>query len=114
MEDRLALVAEARGAVGHHTLALRCADRGAQVGLLAQATFALPALRRVERDHMIARLDRDHARADLAHNAGTLMAEDRRKDSFAVKTIQRVGVGVADSGRLDLDQNLTGLRPFEV
>ena len=73
VEDRLALVAEARGAVRHHALALRGADRGAQIGLLAQAAFALPAFRRVERDHVIARLHRDHAGADLANDAGAFM-----------------------------------------
>src|SRR6185437_496522 len=46
MKNGLALVAEARGAVRHQTLALRGADRGAEVGLLAQAAFALPAFRR--------------------------------------------------------------------
>src|SRR5882724_2399169 len=85
VEDRLALIAEPRGPVGHHALALRRANRGAQTGLLAQAAFALAAFRRVERDHMIARLDRRHARADLAHHAGALVAEDRRKYSLAVE-----------------------------
>ena len=80
VEDRLALVAEARGAVGHQALALGGADRGAEIGLLAEAAFALAAFRRVERDHVVARLDRRDAGADLANDAGALMAEDRRKD----------------------------------
>ena len=54
MENGLALKAEARGTVRHQALALRGADRGAEVGLLAEAAFALSAFRRVERDHMIA------------------------------------------------------------
>src|SRR5947209_7650717 len=37
MEHRLALVAEARGAVRHHPLALGGTDRGAEVGFLAEA-----------------------------------------------------------------------------
>ena len=114
MEDRLALVAEARGAVGHHALALGRADRGAEVGLLAEAAFALPAFRRVERDHMVARLHRGDARADLANDAGALMAEDRREDPLAVEAIERVGVGVANSGRLDLDQDFAGLGAFQI
>ena len=114
VEDRLALMAEARGAVGHHALALRGADRGAQVGLLAQAAFALAAFGRVERDHVIARFHRGYAGADLAHDAGALMAEDRGKDSLAVEAIERVGVGVTDSGRLDLDKDFAGLRPVEI
>src|SRR6185437_591991 len=103
MKNGLALVAEARGAVGHQALALRRADRGAEVGLLAQAAFALPAFRGVERNHMVARLHRSDAGADFANDAGAFMAEDRGKDSFAVQTVQRVGVGVTDSRCLDLD-----------
>src|SRR5882672_12567631 len=114
MEDWFTLIAEARRAVRHQPLALGGADRCAKVGLLAQATFALAALGRVERDHMISRFHRRHARADLANDAGALMAEDRWKDSFAVEAIQRVGVGVADSSGLYLDQDFTGLRAVEV
>ena len=42
------------------------------------------------------------------------MAEDRGKQSFAVEAVERIGVGVADSRRLDLDQDFTGLRPVQV
>src|SRR5665213_2993184 len=114
MEDRLALVAEARGAVGHQALALGGADRGAEIGLLAQAAFALAAFRGVERDHMIARLHRGDAQPDLADDAGALMAEDRGKDPLAVEAIERVGIGVADAGRLDLEQDFTGLGAFQI
>ena len=107
-------MAEARGAVRHHALALGGADGGAEIGLLAQAAFALAAFRRVERNHVIAGLDRRHARPDLADDAGALMTEDRRKDAFAVEAIERVGVGVTDSGRLYLDEDLTGLRAFQI
>ena len=107
-------MAEARGAVGHQALALGGADRGAQIGLLAEAAFALAAFGRVERDHMVARLDRGDARTDLADDAGALMAEDRGENSFAVETVERIGVGVADAGRLDLDQDFAGLRTFQI
>ena len=63
---------------------------------------------------MIARLDAGHARADLAHDARAFVAEDRGKHAFAVETVQRVGVGVANAGRLDLDQHLARLRPFQI
>ncbi|CAH0357036.1 hypothetical protein SPH9361_04685 [Sphingobium sp. CECT 9361] len=33
------------------------------------------------------------------------MPKDRREDAFAVKTVQRIGVGVADACRHDLDQD---------
>src|SRR6185369_15401723 len=112
--DRLALVAEARRAVRHHALALGRADRGAKIGLLAEAAFALAAFRRVERNHVIACLDRRHARPDLADDARTFMTENRRKDSFAVEAVERVGIGVTDSGRFYLDEDLTGLRAVQI
>src|SRR5882757_10314549 len=77
--DRLALVGEAAGSVGHYALALRRANGGAQVGLLAQAAFALPAFGRVERDDVIAWFHGCCARADLPNDSCTLMAQDRRK-----------------------------------
>ena len=42
------------------------------------------------------------------------MAEDRGKDALAVEAVERVGVGVADAGRLDLDQDFAGLRSFQI
>ena len=56
VEDRVAVAAEAAGAVRHHALALRGADRGAQVRAARQTGFALPAFRRVERDDVVAEL----------------------------------------------------------
>ncbi len=47
VEDRLALVAEPAGPVGHQALALGGADRGAQVGLAAEARLTLAAFRGV-------------------------------------------------------------------
>ena len=114
MVDRLAPIAEARGTVRHQPLALGGADGGTKIGLAAQAAFTLAAFRRVERNHVIAGLDRRHARPDLADDTGALMTEDRRKDSFAVKAIERVSVGVTDSGRLYLDEDFAGLRAFQI
>src|SRR5258708_40098018 len=42
------------------------------------------------------------------------MTEDRRKDSFAVEAVKRVGVGVTDAGRLYLDKDFTGFWAFQV
>src|SRR5882724_12222716 len=72
--DRLALEAEAAGAVGHHALALGGADRGAEIGLLAETAFALAAFGRVKRNDVVAGFHRDHAAAHLANDAGALMA----------------------------------------
>ena len=63
---------------------------------------------------MVAGLQRGHAGADLAHDAGALVAEDRREQALGIGARQRVGVGVADAGGLDLDQHLAGLRPLDV
>ena len=73
---------EAAGAVRHQALALRGADRGAEIGLARQAGWALPAFRRVERDDVVALLDRGDALADIDDDAGAFMAEDRRKQPF--------------------------------
>jgi hypothetical protein len=114
VKDRLALVREAAGAVGHQPLALRGADRGAQVGLAREARLTLTALGGVERDHVVARFDRGHPRPDLADDPRPLVAEDAREDALGIEPVQCVGVGVADAGRHDLDQHLAVLRPFEI
>jgi hypothetical protein len=112
--ELLAVEGEPRGAVGHQALALGGADGGAQIGLARQARRALAAFRRIERDDVVALFDAGHARADIDHDAGALMAEDRRKQPFRVGARQRELVGVADAGGLDLDQHLALPRAFEV
>src|SRR5690242_19349718 len=42
------------------------------------------------------------------------MTEDRREEPFRISARYRVRVGVADTGRLDLDQHLPGPWPFDV
>ena len=42
------------------------------------------------------------------------MPEDRREDSFAVQTVERVGVGMANSGRLDLDKDFARVGAIQV
>ena len=80
----LAADREAGGAVGHQALALRGADRGAEIGLARQAGRALPAFRRIQRNDVIALLDAGDALADVDHDARAFMAEDRRKQSFGI------------------------------
>ena len=55
---------------------------------------------------MVARLQRFHAGADLAHHPRALMAEDGRKDAFRIGAGQGELIGVANAGCLDLDQHL--------
>ncbi len=63
---------------------------------------------------MIAGLDAFHAGADLAHDAGAFMAEDRGKQPLAVEPVEGIGVGVADAGGHDLDQHFALARAFEI
>src|SRR6185437_12515748 len=114
VKNALAPVAEARGAVRHHPLALGLPDRRAQIGLLAQAAFALPAFRRVKRDHVVARLHRTHPPPHLAHDPRPLVTEDRGEKPLAVETVQRIGIGVANPRRLDLNQHLARLRTLQI
>ena len=63
---------------------------------------------------MVARLHAGDFRAHFANHARALVAEDRRKDAFAVEAIKRVSVGVTNARRHDLDQDLALLGAFEV
>lgn len=56
MVDRLAVVAEAAGAIGHQALALGGAYRAAQVGFAGFAEFAGAAFGGIERNHVVADL----------------------------------------------------------
>ena len=104
--DRLALVGEARGAIGHQALALGGAHRLAQVGLARSAEFALAAFGRVQRDHVITDRQRGHPLAHRLDDATSLMTKDARKHPLAVLTGQGVGVGVAHTAGDDTHQYL--------
>jgi hypothetical protein len=60
------------------------------------------------------RLERRHAGADVDHDARAFMAQDGREDAFGVGARERVVVGVADAGGLDLDQHFAELRALQV
>ena len=63
---------------------------------------------------MIALHDRRHAGPDVDHDSRALVAEDRGKEPLRIGAGQGEFVGVADAGRLDLDQDLAGARPIEI
>ena len=63
---------------------------------------------------MVTRLQRRHACAHLQHHARAFMAEDGREDAFRIGTRERVVIGMADAGGLDLDQHLAGARALQV
>ena len=52
--------------------------------------------------------------ADVDDDARALVAEDRREQALGIGARARELVGVADAGRLDLDEHLAGLRAFEL
>src|SRR5690606_26672088 len=112
--DRLALVAEAGGAVRHQALALSGAHRAAEVGLAGGAELALAALGGIQRDHVVAHRYRGHALADRLDDAATLVAEDAGEDAFGVLAGQGIGVGVANTGGDDAYQHFAGLGRLDV
>ena len=63
---------------------------------------------------MIARLQRCHPGADFTHDAGAFVTQNAREYPFAVKPVERVGIGVAHTGRHNFDQDFTGARAFEI
>ncbi len=63
---------------------------------------------------MVALLHRGYAGADIDDDAGALMAENGGEQPFRIGARQGEIVGMANPGRLDLDQHLTGPRAFEL
>ena len=82
--------------------------------LAGQAELALAAFGRVERDDVVAQLERRHAFADLDHHAGAFMAEHGGEQALGVVAAEREGVRVADAGVGDLHQDLAALRGRDV
>ena len=58
--------------------------------------------------------DAGHAGTDVDDDAGALVTEDRGKQALGIGARARELVGVADAGRLDLDQHFAGLRTVEL
>ena len=61
---------------------------------------------------MVAFREASDAGAGIDHHTGTLMAENCGEDAFRVFAGQRKGVGVADSGSLNLNQHFALSRAF--
>ncbi len=107
--QQFAVQGKAAGAVRHQALALGGAHRLAQIGLAAEAEFALATLGGIERNHMVAGFQAGHTFAHFLHDTGALMAENGGKDPFRIFTGQGVGIGVANAGGDDLHQHFPGL-----
>src|SRR5208337_2566092 len=114
VENPVAAAREARRAVRHHPLPLSGADRRAEVGLAREAGRALAAFGRVERNDVVALQRAGHARPDVDDHPRALVPEDGGKEPFRVGAGQGELVGVADAGRLDLDEDLAFAGPIEI
>ena len=79
-----------------------------------QAIVAFAALRRVKRDDVIAWLDAGDTFADFQNDARALVAKNGREKALWVSARPRKFVGVTDTCRLDLDQNLTSARTVQI
>ena len=110
MADRLAVQREARRAVREVALVLLLADREAEVRAVAAAVDALAALRREERDDVIAGRERRDALADLLDDAGALVPEHGRRVAGRIGARGGVEIGVADAAGDEAHEHLAGAR----
>ena len=110
VQDVLTARLEARGAVGHDTLALGSTDLAAQVGLARLAELALTAFRGavrvsdgseetqkglddvLEGDHIVAGLYRGDALANGLDNSSTLVSQDDGESTLGILAGERVGI----------------------
>ncbi len=63
---------------------------------------------------MVTFLERGDTGADVDDHTRALVAEDHREQPFRIAARAREFIGVADAGRLDLDQDFSGLRTREI
>ncbi len=63
---------------------------------------------------MVALLDAGDALADVDHDAGAFVAEDRGEQAFRIGAGQCEFIGVTDAGGLDLDQHFALARSIEL
>src|SRR5581483_1314628 len=112
--DRLAVPAEARRAVREVALVLLLADREAEVRTLVDAVDARTALRREERDDVIADAERRHAVTDTFDDTRALVSQYGRRVSRRVDAGGGVEVGVADAAGDDAHEHLARARLGEL
>ena len=110
MADRLAVSREARRAVRQVPPVLLLADRQADVGPGAAAVDALAALRREQRDDVVARRDERHALPDRLDHAGPFVPQHRRRVAGRIRPRGGVHVGVAHAAGAQAHEDLTGPR----
>src|SRR6476659_7632592 len=92
---------ETARAIGHDALTLSHAYRLTQIGFAGNAVFALTALGHVQRNHVIAFLERCHPRPDIDNDASAFVPEHRREPTLGIRTRQRELIGMTDAGGCD-------------
>jgi hypothetical protein len=112
--DRLAVPREPCRSVRQVALVLLLADRETQVGAVVAAVNAFAALRREERDDVVARRDVAYALADPFDDAGALVAEHRRRVAGRIGARRRVQVCVADAAGGKANEHLAHLRLSQI
>ena len=106
MAQRLAVARKPRGAVRQIAEPLLLADRDAAIGATAETVDALPALRRKQRDHVVAGRDERDAVADTLHHARPLVTEDAGGVTGRIGAGGGVEIGVADAAGDEPDEHL--------
>ena len=114
MTDRLAARREPRRPVRQVALVLLLANREAEVRAVASAVDALAALRREERDDVIADGERADAVADLLDDARALVPEHGRRVPRRVGAGRGVQIGVAHAARDEANEHLARARLGEL
>ena len=114
MPNRLAVSRQPGRAVREKALVLLLADGEAEIRTVIAAMLAVAALRREERDDVIAGLDVRHAIADALDNAGALVPEHRRGVARRVGARGRVQIRVANAAGDEPDEDLARFRFSEV
>ena len=92
MQQLFALAFEPRRPVRHHAFTLCGANLAAEVCLARCAEFAFAAFGRIQRNNVIARLDRGHVRANRLDDAGAFMAKYDWEGAFRIFAGEGVGV----------------------
>jgi hypothetical protein len=108
--DRLAVARQPRRAVREVTLVLLFPDRQAEVRSVVAAVHALAALRREERDDVVAGRDVLDTVTDTLDDACAFVAEHGRQVPRRISARRCVQVCVADTAGHEPDEHLAGLR----
>ena len=114
MTHRLALDRETCRAVGEVALVLLLADRKTEVRAIAEAVDALAALRREERDDVVADRERADAVTDLLNHARAFVPEHRRRVAGRIRARRGVEIGVADAAGDEANEHLARTRLGQV